>query len=103
MSKQKRTSNLKPRGVETPPADRVAKSARPLATRLWTAVAVGMGAAVVAVLRLPLSAVVLALLLASKGGLATSPLIIVAVVVAYLTTLAATRSEGSKAAAAAPG
>ena len=57
------------------------------------AVAVGMGAAVVAVLRLPLSAVVLALLLASKGGLATSPLIIVGVVVAYLTTMAATRGE----------
>jgi H+/Cl- antiporter ClcA len=52
------------------------------------AVAVGMGAATVAVLRLPLSAVVLALLLVSKGGLATSPLIIVGVVVAYLTTSA---------------
>jgi H+/Cl- antiporter ClcA len=53
------------------------------------AVAVGIGAAVAAALRLPLSAVVLALLLTSKAGLATSPLIIVGVVVAYLTTLAA--------------
>jgi H+/Cl- antiporter ClcA len=52
------------------------------------AVAVGIGAAVVAVLRLPLSAVVLALLLTSKAGLATGPLIIVGVVVAYLTTVA---------------
>jgi H+/Cl- antiporter ClcA len=66
------------------------------------AVAVGMGAAVVAVLRLPLSAVVLALLLASKGGLGTGPLIIVGVVVAYLTTLAATQGEEPAATAEAP-
>jgi H+/Cl- antiporter ClcA len=57
------------------------------------AVAVGMGAAVVAVLRLPLSAVVLALLLTSKAGLGTSPLIIVGVVVAYLTALALAPEE----------
>ena len=66
------------------------------------AVAVGIGAAVVAVLRLPLSAVVLALLLVSKGGLATSPLIIVGVVVAYLTTLAATKGEKPASAGDAP-
>jgi len=52
------------------------------------AVAVGMGAAVVAVLRLPLSAVVLSSLLTAKSGLADTPLIIVGVVVAYLVTTA---------------
>jgi H+/Cl- antiporter ClcA len=51
---------------------------------LTPAVAVGIGAAVVAVLRLPLSSIVLALLLTSHGGLAISPLVIVGVVVAYL-------------------
>jgi EpsI family protein len=40
MTTRQRTPSLKPRGVETPTADRAAKSARPLATRLWTAVAV---------------------------------------------------------------
>ena len=49
------------------------------------AVAVGMGAAVVSVLRLPLAAVVLATLLTSGSGLGAGPLIIVGVVVAYLT------------------
>ena len=49
------------------------------------AVAVLMAATVVSILRLPLSATVITLLLISKAGLATSPLIIVAVVVAYLT------------------
>ena len=61
------------------------------------AVAVGIGAATAAVLRLPLSAVVLALLLTSKAGLGTSPLIIVGVVVAYLTTLAAPGARESTA------
>jgi len=50
------------------------------------AVAVGLGAAVVAVLRLPLAAVVLGTVLTSKAGLGASPLIIVGVVVAYLVT-----------------
>jgi H+/Cl- antiporter ClcA len=49
------------------------------------AVAVLMAAAVVSILRLPLSATVITLLLVSKAGIATAPLIIVAVVVAYLT------------------
>ncbi|MGH2965307.1 MAG: chloride channel protein [Solirubrobacterales bacterium] len=66
------------------------------------AVAVGIGAAIVAVLRLPLTAVVLALLLTSKAGLATGPLIIVGVVVAYLTTLAVTRDGEPTAAAKEP-
>lgn len=51
---------------------------------LTPAVAVGLGAAVVGVLRLPLSAVVLATLLTSQAGLGAGPLIIVGVVVAYL-------------------
>jgi len=52
------------------------------------AVAVGMAAAIVAVLHLPLSAVVLSSLLTAKSGLADTPLIIVGVVVAYLMTTA---------------
>jgi H+/Cl- antiporter ClcA len=55
---------------------------------LTPAVAVAMGAATVAVLRLPLSAVVLAVVLTSSAGIGSGPLIIVGVVVAYLTTLA---------------
>jgi H+/Cl- antiporter ClcA len=50
------------------------------------AVAVGMGAAVASVLRLPLSAVVLAVLLTSNSGPGAAPLVIVGVVVAYVTT-----------------
>jgi chloride channel protein, CIC family len=51
------------------------------------AVAVGMGAAVCAVLRLPLSAVVLAELLTIHAGGGSGPLVIIGVVVAYLVTL----------------
>jgi H+/Cl- antiporter ClcA len=51
------------------------------------AVAVGMGAATAAVLRLPLSAIVLATLLTAKAGLGVGPLIIVGVVVAHLVTV----------------
>jgi H+/Cl- antiporter ClcA len=51
---------------------------------LAPAVAVGLGAAVVAVLRLPLSAVILATLLTSEAGLGVGPLVIVGVVTAYL-------------------
>ena len=53
---------------------------------LTPAVAVGMGAMTAAMLRLPLSAVVLAVLLTFEGGVGASPLIIVGVVVAYLVT-----------------
>jgi H+/Cl- antiporter ClcA len=52
------------------------------------AVAVGLGAAVVAVLRLPLAAVLLATLFTANTGLGSGPLIIVGVVVAYLTVQA---------------
>ncbi len=55
---------------------------------LTPAVAVSLGAAVVAVLRLPLSAVVLATLFTVHTGLGSGPLIIVGVVVAYLTVQA---------------
>lgn len=54
---------------------------------LTPAVAVGMGAAVVAVLRLPLAAVVLATLLTAKSGTGAGPLVIFGVVVAFATTL----------------
>jgi H+/Cl- antiporter ClcA len=60
---------------------------------LTPAVAVGMGAAVVAVLRLPLSAVLLALVLTSGAGNGVEPLVIVGVVVAFLTTLALSRRQ----------
>jgi hypothetical protein len=56
----------------------------------------------VAVLGLPLTAVVLALLLTSKAGLATSPLIILGVVVAYLTKLAVTKDQEPSSTADAP-
>jgi H+/Cl- antiporter ClcA len=55
---------------------------------LTPAVAVGMGAGVAAVLRLPLSAAVLGIVLTFPAGPGASPLIIVGVVVAYLATLA---------------
>ncbi len=54
---------------------------------LQAGVAVGMGAAFVAVLRLPLSAVVVATLLTAHAGSNVEPLIIVGVVVAYMVTL----------------
>jgi H+/Cl- antiporter ClcA len=55
---------------------------------LTPAVAVGLGAGTVAILRLPLSAVVLATLLTVKAGTGDEPLIIVGVIVAYLIALA---------------
>jgi H+/Cl- antiporter ClcA len=51
------------------------------------AVAVGIGAGVVSVLRLPLAGAVLAILLTFTAGAGAAPLIIVGVVVAYMTTL----------------
>jgi H+/Cl- antiporter ClcA len=50
-------------------------------------VAVGMGASIVAVLRLPLSAVVIATVLTSHASANVEPLIIVGVVVSYVVTL----------------
>ena len=61
------------------------------------AVAVLMAATAVSILELPLSATIITLLLTSKAGIATAPLIIVAVVVAYLTTktLSVTRAPAA--------
>lgn len=55
---------------------------------LTPAVAVGIGASVASVLKLPLSAVVLAIVLTAPAGPGADPLIIIGVVVAYLTTVA---------------
>jgi H+/Cl- antiporter ClcA len=60
---------------------------------LTPGVAVGMGAGVVAVLRLPLSAVLLALVLTSDAGNGVEPLVIVGVVAAYVTTLGLSRRQ----------
>jgi chloride channel protein, CIC family len=54
---------------------------------LTPGVAVGIGASVAAVLRLPLSGVVLATLLTVQAGTGDEPLIIVGVVAAYLVTV----------------
>jgi hypothetical protein len=68
---------------------------------LTPAVAVGIGTGVVSVLRLPLSAVVLATVLTAQAGPGSAPLVIVGVVVAHLTTLAAS-GRGGPAAPAGP-
>jgi len=60
------------------------------------AVAVGLGASVVAILRLPLSAVVLAILLCSSSAAGVSAVVIVGVVVAYLVTLALPEPGGAE-------
>jgi H+/Cl- antiporter ClcA len=52
---------------------------------LTPAVAVGLGAAVVAMARLPLTAVLLAVILTGSSGVGSSPLIVVGVVAAFLT------------------
>jgi H+/Cl- antiporter ClcA len=59
------------------------------------AVAVGLGAAVVSVLRLPLSAVVLATLLTYHAGTGAEPLTILGVVVAYVVTLMLSRPRAA--------
>jgi H+/Cl- antiporter ClcA len=61
---------------------------------LTPAVAVSMGAALVAILRLPLSSVLLALVLTSSAGEGVEPLVVVGVVIALLTTLALSRLDG---------
>lgn len=55
---------------------------------LTPAVAVGMGAGVASMLRLPLSAAVLAILLTAEAGAGAMPLVIVGVVTAYLASVA---------------
>jgi H+/Cl- antiporter ClcA len=54
---------------------------------ITAAVAVGMAAGVVSVLRLPLTAVVVAAVLTANSGVGAEPLVIVGVVVAYVVTL----------------
>jgi H+/Cl- antiporter ClcA len=66
---------------------------------LTPAVAVGMGAATAAVLKLPLSAIVLATLLSSPAGTGQEPLIIVGVVAAYLVALVMSPPSGEPASA----
>jgi len=61
---------------------------------LTPAVAVGIGAGVACMLRLPLSAVLIAIVLTSANGIGASPLVVVGVVVAYLTTLLLSRLTG---------
>src|SRR3954447_2118728 len=55
---------------------------------LTAGVAVGIGVMVAAVLKLPLSAIIIATALTASAGLAVGPLIILGVVAAYLATLA---------------
>ena len=55
---------------------------------LTAGIAVGIGVMIVAVLKLPLSAIVIATALTASAGLAVGPLIILGVVAAYLATLA---------------
>lgn len=88
------------RGGPTFPALFIGAAAGILASHLpgfdlTGAVAVGMGAGAVSVLRLPLSCVVLASLLVSKSGAGSEPLIIVGVVVAYLVTVGLDRTFGA--------
>lgn len=88
------------RGGPTFPALFIGAAAGILASHLpgfdlTAAVAVGMGAGAVSVLRLPLSCVVLASLLVSKSGAGSEPLIIVGVVVAYLVTIGLDRTVGA--------
>jgi hypothetical protein len=93
------------RGGPTFPAVFLGAAAGILASHLpgfpmTPAVAVGLGASVTAVLRLPLSAIVLATLLTAHSGTGDEPLIIVGVVVAYLVTLALTTRPSAPAPAA---
>ncbi len=80
------------RGGPTFPAMFLGAAAGIMASRLpgfpiTAAVAVGMAAGVVSVLRLPLSAVVIGMVLTAKSGAGVGPLVIVGVVVAYVVTL----------------
>jgi H+/Cl- antiporter ClcA len=67
---------------------------------LQAGIGVGMGAGFVAVLRLPLSAVVVATVLTTKASANLEPLIIVGVVVSYIVTLVLARSTAPAGASA---
>jgi H+/Cl- antiporter ClcA len=64
--------------------------------------AMGMGATTAAMLKLPLTAVLLATLILAADGIALTPLVIVAVVVAYVTTMRLPRPSTSSAASVSP-
>jgi H+/Cl- antiporter ClcA len=64
--------------------------------------AMGMGAMVVVMLGLPLSAVLLATLLLGSDGLDVTPLVIVAVAIAYLATARLTPSPAAQPAVPTP-
>jgi H+/Cl- antiporter ClcA len=68
------------------------------------AVAVGMGAGVVAVLQLPLTAVVIGVFLTDRSGAGSAPLVIFGVVVAYIVTvwISALREPERQAASGSP-
>jgi H+/Cl- antiporter ClcA len=91
------------RGGPTFPALFLGAAAGILMSRLpgfdmTAAVGVGMGASLAAVLRLPLSAVLIATLLTAKSGPGSGPVIIVGVVIAYLTAIALDHIQASRAA-----
>ena len=95
------------RGGPTFPAVYLGAAAGVLASHLpgfalTPAVAVGIGAAVAAVLRLPLAAVVLSTLLVANAGTGAGPLVIVGVVVAFLTARATDRRRAGPVAEPAP-
>jgi H+/Cl- antiporter ClcA len=90
------------RGGPTFPAMFLGAAGGLMASRLpgfpvTAAVAVGIGAGVTAILRLPLSAIVIATLLTAKAGSGAEPLTIVGVVVAYLATLKLSALQTAKA------
>jgi H+/Cl- antiporter ClcA len=91
------------RGGPTFPAMFLGTAAGIMASRLpdfpmTAGVAVGIGVGVVSILRLPLSAIVIASLLTAKAGAGAEPLIIIGVAVAYLSTLALSRRQLSESA-----
>jgi H+/Cl- antiporter ClcA len=64
---------------------------------LTAAVAVGIGAGMVAILRLPLSAIIVSAVLTASAGAAALPLTIFGVVVAYLVTLRLAAMQSARA------
>lgn len=89
------------RGGPTFPAMFIGAAAGVIASHLpgmdiTAAVGVGIGAGVVSMLRLPLTAVVLGVLLTDKSGAGAEPVIIVGVVVAYLATVALGKAFGGE-------
>jgi H+/Cl- antiporter ClcA len=60
---------------------------------ITAAVAVGIGTGIVAILRLPLSAIIITSVLTSKAGAGADPLVIVGVVISYLVTLRLTAHQ----------